>query len=111
LVAETWEPPGDRHLWELGVEAENCILFVGTLRPDKCVHLLVDAYSRLQTEVPLVIVGDNPDDTSYVQSLRQRSDGRVKYLGYQHGLTTRQLFAYCLMQAQPSVVEGTLLHS
>jgi glycosyltransferase involved in cell wall biosynthesis len=106
LAAETWEPPGDCHLSELGLEAENYILFVGMLRPDKGVHLLVDAYSRLETKVPLVIVGDNPDDPSYVQALRQRSDGRVKYLGYQYGLIARQLFAHCLIYVQPSVVEG-----
>lgn len=106
LAADIWESPGDDLLSGLGLEAENYILFVGMLRPDKGVHLLIDAYSKLETDVPLVIVGDNPDDPTYVKNLKDGSDKRVKYLGYRYGLEARQLFANCLIYVQPSVMEG-----
>jgi glycosyltransferase involved in cell wall biosynthesis len=106
LAADLWEPPGDDLLAGLGLQAKNYILFVGMLRPDKGVHLLVDAYSQLDTDVPLVIVGENPDDPAYVQSLKDTSDARVKFLGYRYGLEARQLFANCLIYVQPSVMEG-----
>ncbi|HSN74923.1 MAG TPA: glycosyltransferase family 4 protein [Anaerolineae bacterium] len=106
LAADIWDPPGHDLLPALGLEPENYILFVGMLRPDKGVHLLVEAYSQLETAIPLVIVGENPDDPAYVQSLKDKSDGRVKYLGYQYGTAARQLFANCLIYVQPSVMEG-----
>ena len=106
LGADLWEPPGADLLAKSGLESEYYILFVGMLRPDKGVHLLVEAYSQLDTDVPLVIVGENPDDPSYVQRLKTKSDGRVKFLGYQYGVAARQLFANCLVYVQPSVMEG-----
>lgn len=106
LAADIWDPPGHDLLPSLGLEPENYILFVGMLRPDKGVHLLVEAYSQLETDIPLVIVGENPDDPAYVQSLKDKSDSRVKYLGYQYGTAARQLFANCLIYVQPSVMEG-----
>lgn len=106
LGADLWDPPGDDAVHANGLEPENYILFVGMLRPDKGVHLLVEAYGELDTDIPLVIVGDNPDDPEYVRALKNSSDHRVKYLGFQYGLAARQLFANCLIYVQPSVMEG-----
>lgn len=106
LAADLWDSPGTEQLAELDLEPENYILFVGMLRPDKGVHLLVDAYRQLETDVPLVIVGDNPDDPAYVNSLKEKADSRVRFVGYQYGETAQQLFANCLIYVQPSVMEG-----
>ncbi len=106
LGADLWDPPGDGAVVENNLEPENYILFVGMLRPDKGVHILVEAYSQLDTALPLVIVGENPDDPAYVQSLKDASDERVRFLGYQYGAAARQLFANCLIYVQPSVMEG-----
>lgn len=106
LAADVWEYPGDGVLQDLGLEKDNYILFVGMLRPDKGVHFLIDAYAKLKTDIPLVIVGDNPDDPDYVSNLKAKSDQRVKYVGYQYGTAARQLFANCLIYVQPSVMEG-----
>lgn len=106
LAADLWEHPGNDLLSDLGIQPNNYILFVGMLRPDKGVHLLVEAYRQLDTDVPLVIVGDNPDDPDYVQGLKDNSDERVKFLGYQYGQAARQLFANSLIYVQPSVMEG-----
>lgn len=106
LAADLWDPPGADALSELGLSPENYLLFVGMLRPDKGVHLLIDAYSRLETTVPLVIVGDNPDDPEYVRSLKEAADERVRFVGYQYGQLARQLYANCLVYIQPSIMEG-----
>ena len=47
LAADIWDPPGEDLLPELGIEPNNYILFVGMLKPDKGVHLLIEAYSKL----------------------------------------------------------------
>ena len=106
LAADIWEPPGDDLLVDLDITPENYILFVGMLRPDKGVHLLIDAYNKLDTDVPLVIVGENPDNPTYVNQLKKSANGRVKFLGYQYGQVARHLFANSLIYVQPSVMEG-----
>jgi len=106
LAADLWDTPGSHHLGALGLEAEKYLLFVGMLRPDKGVHLLIDAYRELETDIPLVIVGDNPDDPAYVKSLKEKANERVRFVGYQYGDSARQLFANCLIYVQPSVMEG-----
>ncbi len=106
LAADIWEPPGTDLLPDLDVVPDNYILFVGMLRPDKGVHLLIDAYSKLDTEVPLVIVGDNPDNPTYVNRLKESANEQVKFLGYQYGLAAKQLFANAMIYVQPSVMEG-----
>ena len=106
LAADLWEPPGDDLLPELGIEPNNYLLFVGMLKPDKGVHILIEAYSKLKTDIPLVIVGDNPDDPAYVNQLKKMSDERVKFLGFQYGMAARQIFANSLIYIQPSVMEG-----
>jgi glycosyltransferase involved in cell wall biosynthesis len=106
LAADIWPPPGDDLLAAMGLTPNRYLLFVGMLRPDKGVHLLVEAYAGLETNVPLVIVGDNPDDPEYVERLKAAAKGQVKFLGYQYGVVARQLFAHCLIYVQPSVMEG-----
>ncbi len=106
LAADIWAPPGDDLVRSLGLNPEEYILFVGMLRPDKGVHLLIKAYSTLETDVPLVIVGDNPDNPAYVSNLKELADSRVRFLGYQYGKAAKQLFANCLLYVQPSLMEG-----
>jgi glycosyltransferase involved in cell wall biosynthesis len=106
LGADLWETPGDDIVRELGLTSNNYILFVGMLRPDKGVHMLVDAYTQLDTDVPLVIVGDTFDQHEYKQSLIDAADDRVHFLGYRYGEEVKQLFANCLIYVQPSIMEG-----
>jgi glycosyltransferase involved in cell wall biosynthesis len=70
------------------------------------VHLLIEAYNGLSTTLPLVIIGDNPQEPKYVQRLKNTADSRVRFLGYAYGQAARQLFANCYVYVQPSVIEG-----
>jgi glycosyltransferase involved in cell wall biosynthesis len=106
LGADIWPPPGNSLLTQFGLEPENYILFVGLLQPDKGVHLLVEAYKMLDTSLSLVIVGDNPNEQLYVKNLKQKADGRVRFLGFVYAQAARQLFANCYIYVQPSIMEG-----
>jgi len=106
LAADLWDPPGQDLLADFSLEPDNYILFVGMLRPDKGVNLLIEAYRLLETDVPLVIVGDNPDRPDYVRLLKRQADDRVRFLGFVYGQAARQLFANCHIYVQPSVMEG-----
>ena len=106
LAATAHEDPGTDLLPKHGLEPERYVLFVGLLKPDKGVHLLTEAYSALDTPMPLVIVGDSPDPGDYVQRLKGTQDPRVRFLGYVYGTEVEQLFANCLVYVQPSLMEG-----
>jgi len=106
LAADVWPAPGSDLLEGHGLQPNGYLLFVGMLRPDKGVHLLVEAYRGLKTEVPLVIVGEDPDHGEYAEQLKRVADSRVRFLGYAYGQAARQLFANCLIYVQPSLMEG-----
>lgn len=106
LGADVWEAPGTDALAQFGLQPERYILFVGLLKPDKGVHLLIEAYRQLETSMPLVIVGDSLDEPEYVQRLKSMADERVRFLGFVYGQAARQLFANCHVYVQPSIMEG-----
>jgi len=98
---------GTQTLKRHGLEPEKYFLFVGRLIPEKGVHYLIDAYRQVETEFPLVIVGDNPYHPEYVQQLKDSADERVLFLGGEFGEAFWELCANCYVYVQPSEVEGT----
>ena len=104
------EPPTDTgELRELGLEPRRYFLFVGALVPDKGPDVLIDAYSKVEGDLPLVVVGDSPFAEEFRQSLRAAADRdpRVKLLGYVYGDAYRQLVANAYAYVHPPRNEGT----
>ncbi len=106
LGADFWVDPGSNLLSQYGLQPNRYILFVGLLKPDKGVHILINAYEKLHTDIPLIIVGDSPDGGTYVEQLKTTSDKRIHFLGYVYGKAAQQLFANALIYIQPSLMEG-----
>jgi glycosyltransferase involved in cell wall biosynthesis len=52
---------------------------------------VIEAYKRVKTDWPLVMVGGNPYDPAYVARLRALADRRVVFLGAVYGLGYWQL--------------------
>jgi glycosyltransferase involved in cell wall biosynthesis len=98
---------GTEALSRHGLEPEKYLLFVGRLIPEKGVHHLIAAYRQVETDFPLVIVGDNPYHPEYVQQLKDAADERVLFVGTEFGEAFWQLCANCYVYVQPSEVEGT----
>jgi glycosyltransferase involved in cell wall biosynthesis len=61
------------------------ILYVSRLEPENNPELVIGAYRQVQTEWPLVMVGGNSYDASYVQRLQNLADRRVIFLGPVYG--------------------------
>ena len=94
-------------LARFGLVAKKYFLFVGRLVPEKGVHELVKAYKRLNTEYPLVIIGDDRNETPYRNELmRQRSD-KIRFLGFLYGQDYEQLLVNALLYVSASRLEGT----
>ena len=94
-----------------GLNDRGFVLFVGRITPEKGVHHLIDAFTRVETEKQLVIVGDGAGDPAYWRSLQRRAAGdrRIRLLGPVYGEATRELFAHAYLYVQPSEIEGTAL--
>jgi len=90
-----------------GLQPNGYVLQVGALVPDKGVHVLVQAYEKLATELPLVIVGDTPYLSAYKAQVRSTRDPRIHFLGYVYGQEYRELLANCRLYIHPLLVDGT----
>ncbi len=90
-----------------GLEADGYILYVSRLEPENNALLVVRAYREVQTEVPLVIVGDAPYAADYVREVRRAADDRVRFLGYVFGDDYHALQANARVYVQATEVGGT----
>jgi len=90
-----------------GLEQLRYFIFVGRLVPEKGVDVLLDAYSRVATDMPLVIVGDNEQDTGYVAMLHRKASANVRFLGFRYGEEYESLLANARAYVTASKLEGT----
>jgi glycosyltransferase involved in cell wall biosynthesis len=90
----------------MGLEPGNYILFVGRLVPEKGCHYLLDAYSRMDTDVELVVAGGTSFSTEYVESLHEKGGNRTRFLGYVYGDVLDELYSNARVFVLPSDIEG-----
>ena len=90
-----------------GLERLQYFIFIGRLVPEKGVDILLDAYARLATNMPLVIVGDNELHAEYVAMLHRNAGVNVKFLGYRYGEEYESLLFNARAYITASKLEGT----
>jgi glycosyltransferase involved in cell wall biosynthesis len=95
-----------RKLNALGLTPGRYVLFVGRLVPEKGVHFLCEAFSRIQTDMKLALVGGLSFSEDYVQVLRRYESDRVRLLDYVFGETLEELWSNAYLVVQPSMMEG-----
>jgi glycosyltransferase involved in cell wall biosynthesis len=95
-----------RILEQLHLEPHKYILFVGRFIPEKGIHYLIEAFEKLDTDIKLVLVGDNLLDKRWVDKLRSTKDKRIVFTGYLYGQSVDELMQHCYLYVQPSDVEG-----
>lgn len=101
------DPGGNEWCTKLGVEAGKFILFVGRLVPENNAHLLVEAHRQMDTDWPLVIVGDAPYAERYIAELKAGAGPNVHFAGYVFGDGYRELVHRCGVMCVPTEVGGT----
>jgi len=116
--AETYFVPNGTHLREKsratrpaewGLKADNYILFMGRLSPEKNCHLLIQAYERLNTPVKLVFAGGSSHSDEYVHSLRTHESSRIIFLPWLSGDALDELITHAMVFVLPSDLEGLSL--
>jgi glycosyltransferase involved in cell wall biosynthesis len=86
MIAYGAEPQGDGdHLGDFGLSSRRYMLYVARLEPENNPELVIRAYRALHTEWPLVIVGGNTYNPSYLRQLKSLADQRVIFTGAVYG--------------------------
>ncbi len=99
------EPVDLRALEVYDLQPGRYLLTVGRLVPEKGIHLLLEAYRDVATDLPLVVVGDDPHG-KYLERLKEEADDRVRFVGYIYGPPLAAFFAGSYLYVQPSTLEG-----
>lgn len=90
-----------------GLEKDGYILYLGRIVPEKGIHYLIDAYSRLETELPLVIAGGSSHSGEYFEELRGKAAGKsIIFTDFVQGNELAELYSNTLIYVLPSDLEG-----
>lgn len=99
--------PDDGTLARVGLEPGRFVLYVSRLEPENNAHVVIDAYARVTSDLPLAIVGDAPYADEYIAGLRATTDPRVHFLGAIYGDGYRVLRSHATAYIQATEVGGT----
>lgn len=100
-------PSTNETLEKFSLEKNNYILYVSRLEPENNALLVIEAYNKLNTATPLVIVGDAPYSAEYIAKLYAVANDNVIFTGFQFGVAYRELRAHCKFYIQATEVGGT----
>ena len=105
--SEVKTPPDNTDILnKLNITRGEYFLFVGRFIPDKGLHLLVEAFSSLQTNKKLILIGGSPNPGEYETKVMNTKDSRIIFPGYVYGDDTNILMQNAYAYIQPSLIEG-----
>jgi glycosyltransferase involved in cell wall biosynthesis len=78
-------PAGDYSLNGFKLQAGRYVLYVSRLEPENNPELVLRSWRKVNTDWPLVMVGDNRYDPAYEADVRRLADGRVMFTGAVYG--------------------------
>jgi len=96
-------------IFDWDIEAQNYLLFLGRFSPEKCCHLLVEAFERLDTGVKLVMAGASSYCDDYSRKLRTHASERIRMLDWVSGDMLDELLTNAMIFVLPSDMEGLSL--
>ncbi|MBI1796499.1 MAG: glycosyltransferase family 4 protein [Candidatus Eisenbacteria bacterium] len=99
-------PRPARKILPLGLTPGKYVLFVGRLVPEKGVHYLCEAFSRIPSDMKLALVGGMSFSQDYVDLLKRYESDRIRLLDYVFGESLEELWSNAYMVVQPSTMEG-----
>jgi glycosyltransferase involved in cell wall biosynthesis len=93
---------------KIDVMPHNYILSVSRLVPEKGLHDLIEAFSKLKKNVKLVIVGDSDHESEYSRKIKAKAsqNDSIVMTGYITGDLLEAIFAYAKLFVLPSYHEG-----
>jgi glycosyltransferase involved in cell wall biosynthesis len=95
-----------RKILQLGLTPGKYVLFVGRLVPEKGVHFLCEAFSKIDTDMKLALVGGTAASEDYVNVIKGYESDRIRLLDYVYGEGLEELWSNAYLVVQPSTMEG-----
>lgn len=90
-----------------GLKKDGYVLFLGRIVPEKGVHYLIEAFSRLNAGLPLVIAGGSSHSQEYFESLKMQAQGQnVIFTDFVQGAELEELYSNAYIYVLPSDLEG-----
>jgi glycosyltransferase involved in cell wall biosynthesis len=103
-------PPDAATLQRFGLVPGRFLVSIGRLVPEKRLHDTIAAFSRLQTDFKLAIVGEGPHTQDYVDALKSQAKAscgdRVVFTGLQNHEPLETLFRHAFAYVTASELEG-----
>ena len=90
------------------LEKDSYVLFLGRLVPEKCPHLLIEAFKEIKTDKKLVIAGGASHTSEYETQLREiaKDCDNIIFTGFVEGKELDELFSNAYIYCLPSDLEG-----
>ncbi len=89
-----------------GIGERDYLLLVARLVPEKGAHFLIEAYERLNPDMPLVIAGGSSHSDEYVAELQKHASDKIIFTGYVYGEELQELYSNAYCYVHPSTIEG-----
>lgn len=91
-----------------GLQKDGYFLFLGRIVPEKGLHYLIEAYSKLETDKRLVIAGGSSQALGYMERIHKMADkdARILMTDFVQGQILEELYANAYAFVLPSDVEG-----
>jgi glycosyltransferase involved in cell wall biosynthesis len=70
------------------------------------VHFLCEAFSKIQTDLKLALVGGLAFTQDYMDGLKRYESDRIRFLDYVYGEGLEELWSNAYVVVQPSIMEG-----
>ncbi len=90
-----------------GLKKDRYILYLGRIVPEKGIHYLIEAYSDMKTDMPLVIAGGSSHSEEYFARLKRSAEEKnIIFTDFVQGRMLRELYSNAYLYVLPSDLEG-----
>lgn len=105
-VDPRFEPAGEL-MSRLRLSSKAFFLYVSRFEPENNPHRVVEAYARVDSDLPLVMVGGAPYAQDFIRQFTAGADDRVLFPGPIYGHGYRELLSHALAYIHATEVGGT----
>lgn len=90
------------------IDKDEYILYLGRIVPEKCVHLLINAFKKIKTDKKLVIAGGASHTSEYMLQVKKlaKDDERIIFTDFVQGRMLEELYSNAYIYCLPSDLEG-----
>lgn len=107
-IRESIRHPAQLITEKFGLKADDYILYLGRMVPEKGIHYLLEAFKGIPTDKKLVIAGGSSDTQEYQKKIHDMAEGdtRILFTGFVQGRMKEELYSNAYIYCLPTDLEG-----